>query len=158
MPRLNSRQIALLLGGVSAALLIGAYLFQYVGGLPPCTMCWWQRYAHFAVVGLASAALVAPAAPGRALAALAALAMLVGAGLGGFHLGVEQGWWQGPTACSGDTLGGLTLEQLRQGLDKARIVRCDEVLWSFLGVSMAGWNMVISGLAGLVGLGLLVKR
>jgi disulfide bond formation protein DsbB len=128
------------------ALLGGAYLAQYGFGLPPCEMCWWQRYAHFAAAGLALLAFIVP--PWRAFTALAALAIAVAAGIGGFHAGVEYGWWPGLTACStavsfgnGDPLDAI--------LNAPRI-RCDVAPWSLFGVSLAGWNFLISGAVALV--------
>jgi disulfide bond formation protein DsbB len=75
------------------ALLGGAYGFQYFGGLVACEMCWWQRYAHFAALGLAVAALVLPVK--RLFVALSGLAIATAAAIGGYHAGVEYGWWKG---------------------------------------------------------------
>ncbi len=134
-PRLAQR-LAL---GVPALLLGGAYLSEYGFGLPPCEMCWWQRYPHFAAVGLALLSTVT--APKRLLIALAAFAVLVSGLIGGFHAGVEYGWWEGLTSCATLDLGG------RDPLDaimNAPLVRCDEVPWSLFGISLAGWNFLIS--------------
>ena len=84
--------------GVPALLLAGAYISEYVFGLYPCEMCWWQRYAHFAAVALALVSTVAR--PKWAWIALAALAILASGLIGAFHAGVEYGWWQGFTACT----------------------------------------------------------
>ncbi len=135
------RRSALLLFGVSGGVLLGALAFQYLGGLAPCEMCFWQRYAHLAVLGMATAAMLTG---NRAFGFLAILAMLSAAGLGLFHAGVEQDWWEGVTACTapvatgGDLLGTLMT---------APLVRCDEIPWSLLGISMAGWNALISAVA-----------
>lgn len=136
--------LVVLLG--SAGLLGGALLFQHVGGLAPCPLCLWQRYPHVAVILLALPALVVVRARFQAaLLTLAALALVAGAGIAGFHVGVEQGWWQGTAACEGRVFEpGLTIEELRRRLMAAEVVRCDEVPWSLFGVSMAGYNMVIS--------------
>jgi disulfide bond formation protein DsbB len=131
----------------SAALLGGAYYFQYVVGLPPCEMCWWQRYPHMVAI---VAGLIAVAAPGHskvalwfALIAIAALA--VTAALGVFHAGVEYRWWPGPQACTGAIPRGLSVEQLRKYLLGAKMIRCDEAAWTMWGISMAGWNAILSG-------------
>ena len=89
---------------VPVALLAGAYFSQYVGGLYPCEMCWWQRYAHFVAVPFAVLGLVAP--PRRAWVTLAALAILASGLIGAYHAGIEYGWWEGVTACSAPNLGG----------------------------------------------------
>lgn len=131
----------------SAALLIGAFLFQHVGGLAPCPMCLWQRWPHAVamVIGLLAVML-----PGRALPLLGMVTMLVSAGLGLFHLGVERDWWDGPASCTGGGggLGGLAGSDLLATDAPTGLVMCDEVAWEMLGLSMPGWNAVISlGLA-----------
>jgi disulfide bond formation protein DsbB len=125
----------------SAVVLAAALAFQYLGGLAPCPMCIWQRWPHVAAVALGLAAL---ALGWRAAAALGAVAMLVGAGLGLFHAGVEQGWWEGPSTCAAGPVGGLSTEELLAQILNAPLVRCDEIAWSFAGVSMAGWNAILS--------------
>ena len=145
---MNRNTLVLAAAGGSAALLLGALAFQYIGGLYPCPLCLWQRWPHLAAVLIGLAAL---ALPGRALPVLGALAALATAGIGGFHSGVEIGWWQGLDSCAGAGIGGLSGAAL---LDPtANIpppVRCDAVAWSFLGLSMAAWNMILSlGLAAL---------
>ena len=122
---------------VPVGLLGGALGSQYVGGLHPCEMCYWQRWPHGAAIVLAGAAFVLPARA-RMLTALAALAIAISGIIGVFHAGVELGWWQGLTRC---TAGGpLSLDDLMN----VPLVRCDQVQWSLLGVSMAGWNAIIS--------------
>ena len=130
-------------------LLGGAYLGEYGWGLFPCEMCWWQRYAHFAALALAALAFVVPR---RWLVALAAVAIAVSAATAAFHAGVEYGWWQGLSACSNNAAsGGDPLEAIL----KAPLVRCDVAPWSLFGVSLAGWNFLLSSLAALVVLGAL---
>ncbi len=134
-----ARLLALLL---PAALLGGAYVSQYGFGLFPCEMCWWQRYPHFAALPLA---LLAFARPGwRWPVVLAALA-IAGSGLIGlYHAGVEYGWWQGFTACtSAVTLGG-GLDPLDAIMNHAPLVSCDQPQWTLLGISLAGYNFVLS--------------
>ena len=139
--------------GVPALLLAGAYIGEYAFDLYPCEMCWWQRWPHFAAVGLALVSTVAPAK--RLWIALAAVAILVSGAIGGFHAGVEYGWWEGLTACSTlDTGGGDPLEAIMN----APLVRCDEVQWSLAGISLAGWNFLISAAAGIAILVLLNRR
>lgn len=124
---------------VSGGLLLGALGFQHLGGLPPCEMCHWQRWAHLAVLGLGAITLLAPR-----LWPLPALAMALSAGLGLFHAGVEQRWWEGPTQCAA---GFSADDDLLGSILSAPLVRCDQIPWSFLGLSMAGWNAVISAAA-----------
>lgn len=125
--------------GVPAALLGGAYIGEYVFGLWPCEMCWWQRYAHFAALGLALLALVRPSL--TMLVRLAGLAILVGGLIGAYHAGVEYGWWQGFTACTSEVAVGD--DPLKAILD-APMVRCDQVQWELFGISLAGYNFLIS--------------
>jgi disulfide bond formation protein DsbB len=137
----NPARARLLAVLVPAALLGGAYLAQYGFGLPPCEMCWWQRYAHFAALGLGFSAFVLP--PARLLVALAGLAILSSGLIGGYHAGVEYGWWEGITACAATPVASL------EALDfAAPLVRCDVALWTLLGISLAGFNFLISCPAG----------
>ncbi len=149
----GARQAPLLLFAVSGSLLLGALGFQYIGHLPPCEMCYWQRYAHLAVLGIAALALFSKS---RAIALLAIAAMLVSAGLGLFHAGVEQGWWDGP-ACSSGLKPGMSQADILGSLMNAPLVRCDAIAWQLFGLSMAGWNAAISLLAALSA-GLLWRR
>jgi len=127
---------------VPAALLGGAYISQYGFGLYPCEMCWWQRYPHMVaiVLGAAAFALRGPAA--RLLAALSALAVLVSGLIGAYHAGVEYGWWQGITECTANAVAGAA-DPLKAILN-APIVRCDQVQWEIFGISLAGFNFLIS--------------
>lgn len=140
---------AVLAVAVSGALLLGALAFQFIGGLPPCEMCYWQRYAHVAVIVLAAPAVVLPPAVARLLVIGAIVALFVSAGLALFHVGVEWKWWDGPTACSGGSLLGLDPKDAARRMMETPLVRCDEIPWSLFGISMAGYNFLISLIAGL---------
>lgn len=150
-----TRRAALFLLLTSAALLLGALGFQYLGGLPPCEMCYWQRYAHIAVL---AAALPAVALSSRPLAIIAIVVMLVAAGLGLFHAGVEQGWWQGPTGCSSTMRPGMSQAEILSSILSSPLVRCDRIAWQFLGLSMAAWNALLSALAVIAALYTLRRR
>ena len=140
--RIGSRAIPLLVAAASAGLLLGAYLSQHVGGLHPCPLCLIQRWPHFAVLGLALAAAILSAGRARmALLSLCGLALLVTAGYGVYHVGVEQGWFA--SACAAPMLGG-SVEDIRAQVMDAPLTRCDEVPWSLIGVSLAGWNAIAS--------------
>ena len=130
-----------ILAAISAAAILIALASQIWGGLQPCVLCIWQRWAYAPPILIGLAALALPRLS-RPLVLLAGLAFLAGAGIAGFHTGVELGWWQGLAECSGTTGGATTLEDLRKQLMAAPLVRCDEVPWSFIGISMAGWNMI----------------
>lgn len=124
---------------IPALLLAGAYVSQYGFGLYPCEMCWWQRYAHFAALALALVSFAAP--PKHVWVGLAALAILVSGLIGGYHAGVEYGWWEGFTTCAAAAAEGLDpLEAVMGGT----LVRCDEVQWSLAGISLAGFNFLFS--------------
>lgn len=127
---------------VPLALIGGALAFQYIGKLYPCELCWWQRYPHIAAIVLAALAFVVPGRPARAtLVALAALAIMVSGAIGVFHAGVEYHWWQGFTECTSTMAAGpVTLDTIM----KAPIVRCDVAQWTFLHMSLAGFNAVFS--------------
>ena len=143
----SPRIAAALVLGASLALLLGALAFQYLGGYPPCVLCYWQRYAHVGAALLAAGALTMPRLAPWALAA-AALVLLAGAGIAGFHVGVEQHWWAGTAECGSAVTGASSVEELRARLLAQPVVRCDEVAWSLFGLSMAGYNLLFSlGLA-----------
>jgi disulfide bond formation protein DsbB len=127
------------------ALLGGALGSQYLGGLYPCEMCYWQRWPHGAAILCAGLAFTAPAASqrSRTLTLLAGLAIAVSGAIGVYHAGVELGLLEGFTTCT-STVRGATTEELLEQLRKVPLVRCDQVQWSFLGVSMAGWNAILS--------------
>lgn len=139
----------ILLAGLGSFLLLaGALAFQYFGKLAPCPMCLWQRWPHAAAILIAVVATTILWRQRRALAGLGAATMTVSAGLGIFHAGVEQTWWKGPGSCSGADPGALTTDQLLDHLMDAPLVRCDEIVWDLFGITMAGWNGLISiGLA-----------
>ena len=122
---------------VPASLLAGALGSQYLGGLYPCEMCYWQRWPHAAAILLAGAAFLVPSRS-RLLTMLAAIAIAVSGLIGVFHAGVELGLWEGLTRCTSG--GAMTLDDLM----KVPLVRCDQVQWSLLGISMAGWNAIVS--------------
>jgi len=145
---------------VPAALLAGAYGSEIFGGLYPCEMCWWQRYAHFAGLGLALLSLALRKAPdrGRSFVWLAALAILTSGGIGAYHAGVEAGIFEGFTQCTSSTSAGLSSEELFKAIMAAPIVRCDDIQFAFLGISMAGWNAILSILAALSVLWLSLRR
>jgi disulfide bond formation protein DsbB len=133
---------------VPAALLGGALIAQYGFGLPPCEMCWWQRYPHIVAVILALAGWATKRDP---LIALAAVAVVVSGLIGGFHAGVEYGWWEGITRCTGFALGDDPLASIMA----APVVRCDVAPWTLAGISLAGFNFLISVAAGMAVLWLL---
>ncbi len=135
------RAIPLLVAAASAGLLLGAYLSQHVGGLAPCPLCLIQRWPHFAVVALGLAAALAGGRARAGLLALCAPALLVSAGYGVYHAGVEQGWFA--SACAAPMSGG-SIEDIRAQIMAAPLVRCDEVPWSLAGLSLAGWNALAS--------------
>lgn len=137
--------LILVAAGGSAALLLGAFAFQYIGGMAPCPMCLWQRWPHAAAVVIGILALWLA---GRSLPLLGGLAALVTAAIGLYHTGVERAWWEGPTTCTSAPVSGLTPQQLMDQILAAPLVRCDEVAWEMFSLSMASWNTLASlGLA-----------
>ena len=132
---------------IPSAALGGALLSQYVGGLHPCEMCYWQRWPHMVTIAVGLLALASFAWPRLALVFMltAITALIVTAGIGVFHVGVEYRWWAGPQSCTGGAPPGLSPEQLRKYLFGAKMVRCDETAWAMWGISMAGWNAILSG-------------
>jgi len=147
----KARALALL---IPAALLAGAWGFQLIGHLYPCEMCHWQRWPHYAALPIALLAFV-PGLPQRPLVALAAIAIAVSGAIGVAHAGVEYHWWQGFTPCTSTfSSGGDTLTAIMN----APVVRCDAPQWTFAGISLAGFNAIVSLGGALVILVLLTRR
>ena len=140
---MSQRRLILLATLGSACMLLGAFAFQFIGGYPPCKMCYWQRWPHAAAVLIGVLLLLGGP---RLVIWLGGLAALITAGIGAFHAGVEWRWWPGPASCSGGggDLGGLSGSDLLSTDAPSGIVMCDEIVWQLLGLSMAGWNAVIS--------------
>jgi len=142
------QRATLFVASASIAVLGGALAFQYIGGLAPCELCILQRWPYVAtiVLGLAGFMAASPKRAGasRALLALCGVIFLIGAGIAAYHVGVEQKWWQGPSTCTG--LPGLAgnVEDILKKIESAPIVRCDEIAWSLFGISMAGYNFILS--------------
>jgi disulfide bond formation protein DsbB len=140
---------ALAITVIAAATLAGAWFFQLVLDIRPCPLCLEQRYAYYLAVPLGALVALAAAkdAPRAVLVAglaILALAALANAWLGGYHAGVEWGFWPGPTECSGPVLDLGKAGSLFDNLDTVKVIRCDEVQWRFLGLSLAGYNVLIS--------------
>lgn len=135
-PRRTAQALALL---IPLGLIGGALYSQYVRGLFPCEMCMWQRYPHYAAIVLAALSFVTK--PVRDLLVwLAVLGIAISGAIGVFHAGVEYKWWEGITRCATTFGGGSTLDAIMN----APLVRCDVAPWHFLGISLAGWNAIIS--------------
>jgi disulfide bond formation protein DsbB len=140
---------ALAIAAIAAATLAGAWFFQLVLDIKPCPLCLEQRYAYYLALPLAAllAFLAARGAPRHVLMAgfvILLAATLANAWLGGYHAGVEWQFWPGPTDCSGPLVDFGKAGGLLEQLDKVKVVRCDEVQWRFLGLSLAGYNVLIS--------------
>lgn len=150
---------------ISAGLLGGAYAFQYIGGLAPCQMCYWQRHAHKAVLAAAVLTLIARQFNAsrvlmRVLLLLIVICFVISAGLAFWHVGVEYKWWEGPKTClvTAPPSGGFDPSSILQALEQPIAApACSDVAWSLLGLSMAGWNALISFIAALLGLRAAVK-
>ncbi|MCV6594809.1 MAG: disulfide bond formation protein B [Silicimonas sp.] len=142
---MTSRNLMLLAAFGSLAILIGAFIFQALG-FAPCKLCLWQRWPHAAAIALGGLVLVLGPLTLLGLAGL--LSALVAAALGAYHTGVERGFWEGPSSCSGNAgaLSGMSGSDLLSTEMPVAIIRCDEVAWAdpVLGLSMATWNVFAS--------------
>ena len=151
---LTRTHLSLLAAAGSLGLLLGALAFQHLGGLAPCVLCIWQRWPHVAALIFAGLALWRG---GRVWPMLAVLAALTSAGIGVFHFGVEQMWWDGLAQCSVNTLAGVSASDLlNTDIAVGAPAACDKVAWSMFGLSMPGWNVLAS--TGIAGLWALVAR
>jgi disulfide bond formation protein DsbB len=142
----------LLAFGLPAVLLAIVWAMQLWGGYFPCEMCHWQRWPHYgALVVAALAILLRNSRPSRPLTILAALLILASGAIGAFHAGVEYGWWQGPAHCTSTITPG---KDLLKAILAAPLIRCDVAQWTLFGISLAGWNAIVSGAGGLTVLAL----
>ncbi|NHF72142.1 disulfide bond formation protein B [Paracoccus sp. 12-3] len=141
---ISPRQLAILAGAGSAALLIAALGFQYVGYVP-CELCILQRWPHLAAAIVAAILIFADV---KLLRWAGALAAGLATAFAIYHAGVEAGWWQGPVACSGgiDAMINMSTQDLMSQLQSAPVVRCDQPQWYFLGLTMAAWNAICSAI------------
>lgn len=146
---MTGRKLSLLAGAGSAGLLIAALGFQ-AAGYAPCELCILQRWPHVAAVLIAG--LVWLTGWVRAFAVLGMAAAGIAMGLAIYHSGVEIGWWPGPEHCSGGlgNIGAMSASDLMARIESAPVVRCDEVSWRFLSLSMASWNAIFSGILTLI--------
>jgi len=136
-----ARLIALL---VPLALILGALGSQFIGGLVPCEMCMWQRWPHYAAIVVAALAFVVPGRPTQMLFVLfAAVLVAVSGAIGVFHAGIEYHWWQGITACTRGASHGDPMAVLKEVLNRP-LIRCDVPQWTLFGISLAGFNAIIS--------------
>jgi disulfide bond formation protein DsbB len=142
------RYLAAAIAIASAVILSGAYISQYGFGLKPCILCLYQRVPYLMNIALGVVAfLISFRYPRltKPLLALAVLSFCVGAAIAGFHVGVEQGWWKGLPSCGGDIVPkNVSIDELREAMEHQAIVRCDQPAFVFLGISMAGYNFLIS--------------
>ena len=133
---------------LAAASILGALGFQHIGGIQPCELCLEQRYAYYAGVPLLFIALVLLSSGQRRLATLlfvlVALAFVANAALGVYHAGVEWHFWPGPAACTGAQPISTSVGGLLNSLPSTSVVRCDDAAWRLAGISLAGWNVVVS--------------
>lgn len=157
VPQMTSRRprvVPLLFLVAGLVLLLGALVIEHGMGIAPCVLCLYQRIPPAVALPLAALALWprVPAAWARRLTAMVALVFLAGAVLAGYHVGVEQHWWAGTAQCGGDAAPppdlSTDLSALRRALEAPEVVPCDAIPWSFVGISLAGYNMIVSmGLA-----------
>jgi len=140
---------ALAIAAIAAATLAGAWFFQLVLDIRPCPLCLEQRYAYYLAIPLAALVAFAAARDAPRAVLMAGLVLLAAAALGNtwlgaYHAGVEWGFWKGPTDCTGPVGNLGSAGTLLERLDTVKVIRCDEVQWRFLGLSLAGYNVLIS--------------
>lgn len=167
LQQLRQEPFGLAAGAIALVGLVaisGALFFQYGIGLAPCPLCLEQRYAYYVAIPLAAMVMLGVSVGASrkvlilALTAIA-LVMLWNAGLGVYHAGVEWKWWEGPRDCSGPVNSLGSARDMLNQLQNTRIVRCDEAAWRFLGLSLAGYNVLISlALAALAAWGVMRGR
>lgn len=138
----SPRALAVLM--IASAVVLGAAVASQVfGGLNPCILCTYQRVPYVAVLVIGVTGLLYPRVAVEALAIMA-ITFSIGGGIGVFHVGVEQAWWEGTQGCVGDTSPTQSLDELRAQIMAAPIVRCNDIQWSLFGITLAGYNVLMS--------------
>ena len=138
---MTTLKLVVLAGLGSLFLLTGALLFQYIGNMYPCKMCYWQRYPHLLAVAISILYFFTRM---ESLKSVGFIAVSMSAAIGAYHAGVEKDWWQGPQSCTSGSINGLTTDDLLEQIMTAALVRCYDIPWQLFGISMAGLNMIIS--------------
>ena len=130
---------------VPLSLMAGALGSQYLGGLFPCEMCHWQRWPHYAAIPLAALAFFVPGRPAQTgLVVIAALLIATSGAIGVFHAGVEYHWWPGITPCAAGAEAGMSGMDIIDRIQKKPLISCDIPQWDLFGISLAGWNAIVS--------------
>ena len=140
--RLEPAQTLIIVLLASVTALAAAFVSQYIFDLQPCVLCIYQRWPYVVVIAVAIVALALKGRYARTALVFCALALLVDAGIAGFHVGVEQGWWQGTTSCAGSVGSARSVAELRKQLMAAPVVRCEDPAFVLFGISMAGYNFL----------------
>ncbi|SMP35099.1 disulfide bond formation protein B [Shimia sagamensis] len=138
---LTQRLAFILLTGFSVSMILGAWGFEFIGEMPPCKLCYYQRYPHWVASGAGILAILT----GTALFAYLAAAGAAGSGIVGlYHTGVERKWWDGPSTCTSSDVSNMSADDLFNQIMQAPLVRCDEIPWELFGFSMANYNALLS--------------
>jgi len=155
LKHLTPIQATMLALALAAAGILSALAFQHIGGYAPCALCLQQRYAYYAGIPVVAVALgllaIRKPGPAAVLLGLFALAFFANAALGFYHSGVEWKWWPGPETCGGGDIGAIG-GNLLESLQNAKAVSCNDAPWRLLGLSFAGWNVVVSLIVALLAL------
>lgn len=151
---MTRNQLILIAAGGSLALLLGAFGFQYIGNMPPCKLCIWQRWPHGVAV---VAGILALLVRGRLFPLVGFLGAAATSAIGFYHTGVERKFWQGPTTCTSSGTDGISTADLLEQIMAAPLVRCDEVPWEMFTLSMATWNALGSLVLALIWLAALKR-
>jgi disulfide bond formation protein DsbB len=143
------RAAAGVVAAIGALTICGFFFFQYVLGYPPCPLCLDQRMSYYVCVPLAGLLWFGAGHGASRKVIVAGLIVVVGimlwnTGLSAYHAGVEWKFWRGPTDCSGPIKGFGSAANLLNSLHDIKIVRCDEAAWRFLGLSLAGYDVLVS--------------
>jgi len=142
--KISSTRAAAFVLAASILVVGSAVASQYIGGLEPCILCYYQRYPWYAAIAVALLALLIPGRARGTMLGLCAVLFIAGTGIAFYHVGVEHKMFEGPAACGSVTITGQSIDALRAQLVGKPVVRCDQPAWTLFGVSMAGYNLVAS--------------
>jgi disulfide bond formation protein DsbB len=151
---MTSNRISQILGAIALAMIVGALGFQYIAHFPPCEMCHWQRWPLIAaaIIGILGGSFIQGCS--RTLALLVILLVAASGAIGFYQAGVEWHFFPGPEACTGTRFVFHGLDNLNE----PGAVRCDVAAWRLFGISLAGYNALISLGSALLGLVMLLKK
>ena len=127
----------------SLTAILFALYYEYIENYPPCELCIYQRFPYYLII-VTTLFFFVFKKNFNIVSSLIILAVFISLLLSVTHAGVELGWWQIKSSCSNNIRDFNDIEKLRSFLEDVPITKCDQIIWSYKGISMAGYNVIFS--------------